>query len=34
MKQGIIKWHETCKCTCKLDAIVCHNKRHWNNDKC
>ena len=34
MKQGIIKWHETCKCICKLDAIVCHNKRHWNNDKC
>ena len=28
-----IKWHETCKCTCRLDAIVCDNKR-WNNDKC
>ena len=21
-----IKWHETCKCECKLDAIVCNNK--------
>ena len=29
-----IKWHETCKCICRLDAIVCNNKQHWNNDKC
>ena len=29
-----IKWHETCKCKCRLDAIVCSNKQHWNNDKC
>ena len=21
-----IKWHETCKCECRLDASVCHNK--------
>ena len=21
-----IKWHETCKCQCRLDAIVCNNK--------
>ena len=21
-----IKWHETCKCECRLDAIVCNNK--------
>ena len=28
-----IKWHETCKCKCRLDARVCNNKR-WNNDKC
>ena len=21
-----IKWHETCKCKCKLDASVCNNK--------
>ena len=29
-----IKWHETCKCKCRLDASVCNNKRRWNNDKC
>ena len=29
-----IKWHETCKCECRLDAIVCNNKQCWNNDKC
>ena len=29
-----IKWHETCKCECRLDAIVCSNKQRWNNDKC
>ena len=29
-----IKWHETCKCECRLDAIVCNNKQRWNNDKC
>ena len=29
-----IKWHETCKCICRLDAIVCNNKQRWNNDKC
>ena len=21
-----IKWHETCKCKCKLDASICNNK--------
>ena len=21
-----IEWHETCKCKCRLDAIVCYNK--------
>ena len=21
-----IKWHETCKCKCRLDASVCNNK--------
>ena len=33
MKQDI-KWHETCKCKCRLDTNVCNNKQHWNNDKC
>ena len=28
-----IKWHETCKCECRLDASVCNNKQHWNDDK-
>ena len=23
---GHIKWHKTCKCKCRLDAIVCNNK--------
>ena len=29
-----LKWHETCKCKCKLDASVCNNKQRWNNDTC
>ena len=29
-----IKWHETCKCECKLNPIVCNNKQHWNKNKC
>ena len=29
-----IKWHETCKCKCRLDASACNNKQRWNNDKC
>ena len=28
-----IKWHETCKYKCTLEASVC-NKQFWNNDKC
>ena len=28
-----LKWHETFKCKCRLDASVCNNKQHWNNDK-
>ena len=29
-----IKWHETCKSECILDASVCNNKQRWNDDKC
>ena len=29
-----IKWHETCKCKCRLDACVCNHKQKWNEDKC
>ena len=29
-----IEWHETCKCICKLDRIICNNKQRWNKDKC
>ena len=29
-----IKWHEACKCKCRLDASVCNNKQHWDDDKC
>ena len=29
-----IKWHETCKCKCRLDASACNNKQLWNDDKC
>ena len=29
-----IKWHETRKCKCRLDASVCNNKQRCNNDKC
>ena len=29
-----IKWQETCKCKCRLNASACNNKQHWNEDKC
>ena len=29
-----IKWHESCKCVCRLDPIICNNKQKWNKDKC
>ena len=28
-----IKWHESCKCICRLEKIIC-NKQRWNKDKC
>ena len=29
-----IKWHETCKCICRLDKTICSSKQRWNEDKC
>ena len=29
-----VEWYEMCKCKCRLDANVCNNKQHWNDDKC
>ena len=29
-----VKWHETCKCKCRLDARVFNNKQRRNDDKC
>ena len=29
-----IKWQETCKCKCRLDASIFNNKQRWNDDKC
>ena len=31
-KQIII--HESCKCICRLDPIVCNNKQKWSKEKC
>ena len=28
-----VKWHETCKSKCRLDASVCNNKQRWNDEK-
>ena len=29
-----IKLHETCKCICRLNKIICKNKQRWNKDQC
>ena len=29
-----MKQYETCKCICRLDAVLCNNKQRLNNDKC
>ena len=29
-----IKSHETSKCICRLNKIICNNKRKWNKDQC
>ena len=28
-----IKWHETCKCECRLHSIACYNKQRSNKNK-
>ena len=28
-----VKWQETCKCKCRLDASVCNTKQRQNDDK-
>ena len=28
------KWHETCKCKCRLDPNVFNKNQRWNKDKC
>ena len=30
----LIKWHETCKCICRLDGIIFNSKQRWTEDKC
>ena len=32
MKQE--KWHEICKCVCRLTLAVCNGRQIWNEDKC
>ena len=29
-----IRWHETCKCICRLDGIICNSRQRWNEDNC
>ena len=29
-----IKSHQTCKCICRLNEIICNNKQRWNEEKC
>ena len=29
-----IEWHESYKCICRLDPIICNSKQRWNEDKC
>ena len=33
-KTRFIKWHEKCKCECRLNAIICNDKQRWNKNKC
>ena len=29
-----IKLHETCKCICRLNEIICNNKHRWDKNHC
>ena len=29
-----IKLHETCKCICRSNKIICNDKQRWNKDQC
>ena len=29
-----VLWHESCKCVCLLNSLVCNNKQIWNSDTC
>ena len=29
-----IEWHDSCKCLCRLDKIICNSKQRWNKDTC
>ena len=29
-----IKWHDSCKCICRSEKIICNSKQWWNKDKC
>ena len=29
-----IDWHESSKCICRLNKIICNSKEQWNEDKC
>ena len=29
-----IIFHESCKCVCRLDPIICNNEQKWSKDKC
>ena len=29
-----VLWHESCKCACRLNSLVCNSKQIWNSDTC
>ena len=29
-----VLWHESCKCVCIFNSLVCNNKQIWNDDTC